>query len=503
MLAAGVDFVELGLRSLRNDGFKGACAFSTDEFIRSLAVPESLSVAVMINASELLTSASIEENLEKLMPNDASDSPVDLVRIACHVHEFERSLPASAWLKKRGYLVGFNIMQIAERTEAEVKALARAASAFPVDVLYFADSMGSMKPSQAAEIIRWLKNERVGALGIHTHDNLGLALSNTLRAIEEGVVWVDSTVTGMGRGPGNARTEELVAEISTLRTKPINMVPLMVLIRKYFRPMQQKYGWGTNVYYYLAGKYGIHPTYVQEMLADSRYSEEDILAVIGHLKDEGGAKYSSGKLNAARDFYQGLPQGDWCPAEVFEGRDVLLLGTGPGVENHREAIETYIGKYNPVVVALNTQSSIDASLIQYRIACHPVRLLADCEAHTRLPQPLITPYSMLPQDVKLALGNNKKVLDFGLNVKNGLFEFSSSFCAVPSSLVIAYAFAVLTSGCAKTIYLAGFDGYPGEDVRNLEMNNLIKTYLSSPASIPLVSITPTRYDVPSVSVYGL
>ena len=28
----------------------------------------------------------------------------------------------------------------------------------------------------------------------------------------------------------------------------------------------------------LAGKYGIHPTYIQEMLNDSRYNEEDILS---------------------------------------------------------------------------------------------------------------------------------------------------------------------------------------------------------------------------------
>ncbi len=108
-------------------------------------------------------------------------------------------------------------MQVADRTEDEIKALARQATAYPLDALYFADSMGSMNPDQTAQIIQWLRSEWSGALGIHTHDNLGLALSNTLRALDEGVTWVDSTVTGMGRGPGNARTEELAIELAEQR----------------------------------------------------------------------------------------------------------------------------------------------------------------------------------------------------------------------------------------------------------------------------------------------
>jgi len=502
MAAAKVDIVELGLRSLNNCGFKGACAFSTDEYIRSLKVHSALKIGIMINAGELLADLPLADALLKLVPNDADSSPVHLVRIACHVHEFEDALPAANWLKGRGFMVGFNLMQIANHSEIEVRALAKAATDYPIDALYFADSMGSMKPEQTAQIVGWLRSEWRGAIGIHTHDNLGLALSNTLSAVQEGVSFVDSTVTGMGRGPGNARTEELAIEMAELDNRSANIVPLMALIRRHFRPMQQKYGWGTNPYYYLAGKYGIHPTYIQEMLNDSRYTEEDVLAVIEHLKVEGGKRYNPTTLDTARHFYQGDPKGSWCPSGVFKGRDVLLLGTGPGVAKHRVALEAYIQRHQPIVVALNTQTAIEADLIQYRVACHPVRLLADCEAHTRLPQPLITPYSMLPEDVKQSL-SGKELLDFGLNVQSKCFSFNNQSCTLPSSLVMAYAFAVLTSGNAKTIYLAGFDGYSGEDARNTEMNNIIKLYLEHPDALKMVALTPTRYDVPSLSVYGL
>ena len=337
MQAAGVDIVELGFRSLKNDGFKGACAYTTDDFVRSLPIPEGLTIGVMVNASELVGQMPLEEALQRLFPETTSTSPVRLVRIACHLYELAKALPASIWLKERGFLVGFNLMQVGDRTQKEIEALGQEAAKWPLDVLYFADSMGSMKPEDTAKIISWLRQHWQGALGIHTHDNMGRALQNTLQALNQGVTWLDATVTGMGRGPGNAKTEYLVLEIAQRRGQSCNLVPLMSLIRRFFQPMQHTCGWGTNTYYYLAGKYGIHPTYIQEMLGDSRYTEEDILAAIEHLRVQGGKKFSLNTLDVARQFYQGEPHGTWQPASLIQGREVLLLGTGPGVAAHHAA----------------------------------------------------------------------------------------------------------------------------------------------------------------------
>lgn len=502
MSASGVDVVELGLRSLKNSGFKGASAYTTDEYLNSMPISEQLEVAVMVNASELVGEQPLEDCLLKLFPQTMSNSPVDIVRIACHVHEFEKALPAATWLKSKGYKVGFNLMQVADRTEDEVSALAMAAAKYDLDVLYFADSMGSMTPEHCTKIIRLLKRYWKGALGIHTHDNMGLALQNTMAAFNEGVTWLDSTVTGMGRGPGNSRTEELVIEAADRRNSQVNLIPLMSIIRRYFQPLKNEYGWGSNPYYYLSGKYGIHPTYVQEMLSDPRYGEEDILAVIEHLRTVGGKKFDQTALGVARQFYFDKHDGAWSPSDTFKDRAVLLLGSGPGVSEHKVALENYIAKERPLVLALNTQTSVKAEMIDFRLACHPVRLLADCERHTQLPQPLITPLSALPLEVQKSL-SSKEIFDFGLNVEDGKFEFGKTCCTLPNSLVIAYALAVATSGQAKHILMAGFDGYGADDPRSQEMNGLLELYQNSEKSIPLTAITPTRYGMHSESVYAL
>ena len=502
MAAISIDYVELGFRGFPATGFRGAFAYTTDHFLRGLKIPDGLKVGVMVNASEVLGHPDgLLPALSRLFV-PAAQSTVRLVRLACHVHEFEAALPACDWLRQQGYVVGINLMQVADRDPAEIEQLARRAQAFPLDVLYFADSMGSLSPDQTSEVIQALRQGWSGALGIHAHDNCSMALANTLRALDDGVRWVDTTVTGMGRGPGNVRTEYLIIELMARRDRPVNVAPLFGLISRYLQPLQQRHGWGTNPYYFLAGVHGIHPTYIQEMLADSRYAEEDLLVVIDFLKHQGGKKYNPGTLESARHFYSGEPQGNWSPAELIAGREVLLLGSGPGVARHRQGIEYYIRRAKPFVIALNTQSDIASELIDARAACHPFRLMADCQEHVRLPQPLITPAHMLPGEVRAALGG-KRMLDYGISVQPGVFEFAGKHCILPTSLVAAYALAVAASGKAARTLLAGFDGYSADDPRTLEVNQLLEAYQHVPGAPELLAITPTRYQIPRSSIYAL
>lgn len=502
MSSISADYVELGFRYLNRNGFKGGCAFTTDNFIRQFEIPANLKIGVMVNAGEIVNHPDGVINVLSKLFCPATQSPVTLVRIACHEHELKKVLPGNVWLKEQGYEVGINVMQIADRSEDEIERLATLVSQYPVDVLYFADSMGSMDPMQTSNIITALRRGWNGPLGIHTHDNMGYALANSLKAVEDGVTWIDGTVTGMGRGPGNVKTEYLAIELGKISDDPSRMTPLQSIIDNFFLPCQIECGWGTNTYYYLAGKYGIHPSYIQEMLNDSRYSQEDVLAVIEHLRKAGGKKFSLGSLESGREFYGDVAHGSWEPSSLIGNKEVLILGTGPGVEKHRQALEEFIRVVQPLVIALNTQTAVSADLINIRAACHPARLLADCAEHTLLPQPLVAPAFMLPESVRTAL-DGKEVLDFGLAVQPGVFQFNDNHCVLPVSLVIAYALAIATSGGASRILLAGFDGYAADDPRNAEMKNLLDSYMQCENAKPLLAITPTRYQVEKGSVYQL
>ncbi len=505
MESISVDYVEIGMRTLKNSDFKGACAFSTDEYLNSLQIPKELSVGVMINASEIVGhgEADMMKRLSKLFPNDSKKSHISLVRIACHGYEFCKALPAINWLKERGFLVGFNLMQaVVDKTEEDIKNYAREIEKYPVDVFYFADSLGSMQEIDLKNLIKWIRCEYSGELGIHAHDNMGRALYNTIEANNLGVKWLDATITGMGRGPGNTQTEFLILEFLKESKNISSLVPLMRLVKDTFKPMQNEYGWGTNPFYYLAGKYEIHPTFIQHMISDSRYSEEDLLVLIEYLKKDGGSKFVIDKIENAKNFYKSEIKGSWDPLSFIENKEVLILGSGPESKKHKSAIEQYVLRVKPLVIALNTESSIDEGLIDLRVASHPIRLMSDSSMHAKLTQPLVVPASMLPEEIGLAL-NKKKLFDYGIEIKKEKFAFGKDFCTIPNSLVISYALAIVTSGKAKRVLLAGFDGYGADDLRTSEMEHLLEIYGNTKGALELISVTPTSYHIPVKSIYAL
>ena len=154
--------------------------------------------------------------------------------------------------------------------------------------MYFADSLGNLKPENIDNIIKCLQKGWSGEIGIHTHDNMGLAMSNSQQAYKSGATWIDSTITGMGRGPGNLQTEYSPIEFVD-KSKIKNYSEVLKLIDDYFTPLKIKYNWGKNPYYYLSGLYSIHPTFIQEAIGDKRYDELEILTLIDHLKEVGGS----------------------------------------------------------------------------------------------------------------------------------------------------------------------------------------------------------------------
>ena len=430
-------------------------------------------------------------------------SKLNLVRTACEIDCFKILVPALHRIKEKGYLTGVNIMKISQLDNSQLIDIGLMASDSKVDVLYFADSLGSLDPNQIKNIIDCLKTHWKGDIGIHAHDNKGLALRNTLMAIDHGASWVDSTIMGMGRGAGNTRTEDLVIELGRNQKNISKLIPLLKIINRTFNPLKNRYSWGSNPYYYLAAKNSIHPSYIQNLLSDDRLREEDILGAIQYFSNEESTIFSSDQLESAKNFYHGKPTGSIVPSEIIKNREVLILGSGENFYTHVKALESFIKREKPLVIAMNAKSQIDNNLIDLRIASNPIRLMSDVDMHLKLPQKLITPASMLPQYISRKL-SSKELLDYGIGFSKKGFEFHEKYGIIPSQLVFAYALSFVVSGNAKKIFLAGFGGFGLGDPRNHEINDLIEKLYKKRPNLELIAITPTEYiGLKSISVYGM
>lgn len=94
--------------------------------------------------------------------------------------------------------------------------------------------------------------------------------------------------------------------------------------------------------------------------------------------------------------------------------------------------------------------------------------------HARLTQRLSTPFTILPNDVRRALAR-KEVLDFGLNIAPSKFSFGEAHCTrLPTSLVVVYALAVVSSANASKVLMADFDGFVADDLSNHEMKKIFE-----------------------------
>ena len=206
-----VKYVEIGFRSFTSSTFRGSNWYTTDDYLESLKIPSFLKIVVMVNASQILNKKNILKAV-KLLFKPKSKSRVDMVRIACHFHEVHQSLKILKELKKLGYKVAINLMQISEQSDQKVLEISKKLSQTNLDILYFADSLGSMKFNEIDKILMNIKTFWKGQIGVHMHNNLGQALLNNIYCMEQGIQWIDSTIMGMGRGAGNAATEYFIIE---------------------------------------------------------------------------------------------------------------------------------------------------------------------------------------------------------------------------------------------------------------------------------------------------
>ena len=488
-----MDYVEIGFRFIDKYKTKGPCAYSSETFLKTLKIPKDLKIGVMINASDFINQNDIIALAKKTFVKKKK-SKISLVRIACHHHEIEHIKPLVNWLKLSGYMVAVNIMQIPELSAKELKNMVSIIKKTKTDILYFADSLGSLNQKKTINILNQIKKIWKKSTGIHTHDNMGKALENSIAAANNSVNWVDCTVTGMGRGPGNTKTELIILELNRKKKFLINIINL---IKKYFEPLKEKYKWGSNPFYYYAGLNSIHPTFVQQMLSDSSFTSEDIYSNLDKLKGVGGRKFSKELITLGKNYYKRKTKGSWQPEEDLKNKNILILGPGKTVHVFKKKIIRFITKKNPLVFVLNANNPIPKKFVFANVACNTLRLLSDINKYVKLNNHIVTPYSSYSKNIKSKI-NNKKILDFGLQVKNKKFKFEKNYAVLPNSLAITYTLGICTSGECKKIYLAGLDGYEKNSVKKFEMDDVLLNYSLEKKAKKIYSLTPTKYKIPSI-----
>ena len=203
---AGVRSLEIG----HGDGLGGSSfnyGFSgTDELGLIAAAVEAADEAVI--GCLLLPGVGTADSIAAV-----ADIGVGMLRVATHSTEADIAVQHIAAARARGMdTVGFLMLSHMTAPDELARQAALMAGA-GANCVYVVDSAGALLPDQTEERVEALRTVLPPdvAVGFHGHNNLGLGIANSLRAVDAGATRIDGALAALGAGAGNAATEVLTA----------------------------------------------------------------------------------------------------------------------------------------------------------------------------------------------------------------------------------------------------------------------------------------------------
>lgn len=277
---AGVDYMEFGYRASKEmfnvDEF-GPWKFASDEDIRAVVGDNDGGPKISIMAD--VGRCDFRTDIVK-----KADSPVDMVRVACYLHQIPGAVEMIEYCKDMGYEVTCNVMAISHAQESDLKEALDLIGQSPVDVIYIVDSYGALYPEEMGRVVDIYREsaEKYGKeLGIHAHNNQQLAFANTIECIGDGVNYLDATYNSMGRGAGNCAMELLLGFLKNPKYREYDAIKF---VQDHMVQLKQSgVTWGYDLQYLITGLLDQHPRsaiqFTKEKRTDYAIFYRDILSV--------------------------------------------------------------------------------------------------------------------------------------------------------------------------------------------------------------------------------
>lgn len=194
-----VQYFEIGYRNHIDTEYKGRFYNCTPELIeRFYSRKENLEIGIMVDTTRFS-----EEDFA-----GADKDCLDFIRIAGRSEKISETLEIAEILHRKGYKTYLQLMDISNVDANGYLKLFAWENKDIIEGVYFADSKGTLQPDEISTYYYKLKTLGYHNINFHAHNASGLALKNSLKAIDLGVNNIDISHIAGGRNGGNLTADE-------------------------------------------------------------------------------------------------------------------------------------------------------------------------------------------------------------------------------------------------------------------------------------------------------
>ncbi len=469
-----LDYVEIGYRSTIKEEYNGAFYYLPPYLMEECSQKCDKKLAIILNEKEVDLG-----NVEELL--NPCKGLISLVRLAVAPENMERATQLAKKVKSLNFEIGFNVMYASKWDldnlfNEQLKQINKIA-----DYFYVVDSYGGLYPIDVENIILKIKESLDIPIGFHGHNNLELALVNSLQALKSGAQIIDSTILGMGRGAGNLKTELLLTILNNQELMEIDYDALYRLT-ELFAPLQNKYKWGTNLPFMISGSFSLPQDAVISKIKKRYQSLNSI------VRDN--------VITSEQNRTQNKNFPVFHPIENFDA--VMIIGGGSTTLENDNAHIQFL-KENPNTALIFVSSKNINAFAETENASYHCLVGNEAERFMKISQ------KQKIENKRFIISNASTFIPF--SIEKFTFKIPSTDLEDQfEGSATALALQIGKTLEMKTIYLTGFDGYQTdiqpEEIELFQENQILFDKIKQ-KGIAIFSLTPTLYEVEVKSIYSL
>lgn len=278
------------------------------------------------------------------------DGTVDFIRLSFRKTEFDWAEKSAKILIDKGYKCYINPIHGSSFTDEEyLKIIDRVNKLNPYG-FSVVDTFGAMRQEDLGRIYYLIEHNLDSniTLGVHLHENLGLAYSLAQYIMNISAptrnMTIDGALYGMGKVPGNLCIEQIMDYLNNAYRTNYSTEPVYDAIDEFIMPIRERVTWGYSIPYALSGQCSVHRTYAEYLTQKERLRTKDIRRLLNAIDSDNAEVFNQDYIENMYQEYMGVTYDDSSALnelriKMSAYKKIIIVAPGHSINNYGFAEE--------------------------------------------------------------------------------------------------------------------------------------------------------------------